>query len=407
MAHTGKTLKQLAQAHNILQSKITNLEQGKKDAQVLQTFLYNLKTLDRDSSSFKVQNEAYNEKVIDLTKASAVAFQSELKNNFFNGNKQLQDLGALFNRNKKMKALEDYGVKNKGEVFEYEITKVFNTVIQQVEKSSSSSGNKAIKIGREQAKVILSDKPEKEVEDQCLKNAQDHVNQTVKDIQSMKIKNANSNLYEVTKISNEKRQGKVDVLVESDFKIKSGRTTDTFEKTLREVAKIIRGKKFTLKSYSSFNEAQRKNNNGETLRLGHTDPYKAISGAALALGIKDTNFFANAYRCYSLHEDQTEDIANHIIHLRTYYELVGSGLTYFNEGTDRISLNRQQSSVDFLIYNVPDSNEIYVRSTADLISTMFNDTSSVFQSDIRNPFGHQEIAITKEKVRAGRFLHSK
>lgn len=115
---------------------------------------------------------------------------------------------------------------------------------------------------------------------------------------------------------------------------------------------------FSVKNYSS------KATTSLNIHLGSTNIYKALYGALSQSGRneKEINYIIMAgLRSYMASKNHT--VATHFYHLRFIYELTGVGL-HDREGPI--------SGVDFLIYNDPSSDAIYVRSTADLILQELN-----------------------------------
>lgn len=115
---------------------------------------------------------------------------------------------------------------------------------------------------------------------------------------------------------------------------------------------------FSVKNYSS------KAHTSLNIHLGSTNIYKALYGALSQTNRseQEINYIIHAgLRSYMASKNKT--VATHFYHLRFIYELTGVGL-YDSDGPI--------SGVDFLIYNDPSSDAIYVRSTADLILQELN-----------------------------------
>lgn len=123
--------------------------------------------------------------------------------------------------------------------------------------------------------------------------------------------------------------------------------------------KLFEGKTFSLKNYSSYNKMYL------NIHLGHSDYYKALYGALTnikyngqAIDQKSAERIILA-GLKSIQKHNNLTVSTHFYHLRFIYELTGIGL--YDEKGDPIS------GVDYIIYNDPNSSNIYVKSTAELI----------------------------------------
>lgn len=170
----------------------------------------------------------------------------------------------------------------------------------------------------------------------------------------------------------EARSAKVDVTgYRADWYVES-----EIKPEWRDFIKTFAGAKFTLKNYSSWSST-------ETIHLGTTNPYKAIYGMLSALNFKPkdaAHIYFHSVGSYNIHH--SEDVANHVIHIRFAYELAGEGL-YDNEG------NRLDAA-DFFIYNDPGTDRIWVRSTKEMIAKM-----EEYRGHVGDPF-HSGIALLKQ-----------
>lgn len=145
------------------------------------------------------------------------------------------------------------------------------------------------------------------------------------------------------------RSGKVDVNGLSEVAIEA-----QLNPLWDELYRLFSGCTFSVKNYSSYFTKSL------NIHLGNTDYYKALYGV-----LSDLNYDQRAAEAIiysglkSYQATQNKSVALHFYHLRFVYELTGVGL-YDAEGP--------VSGVDFLIYNDPGSDAIFVRSTADLIA---------------------------------------
>lgn len=140
----------------------------------------------------------------------------------------------------------------------------------------------------------------------------------------------------------------------------------------QNIAKAFQGANFTIKNYSSYSK-------GTTIHLGNSNPFRAIYGAISYLGFshrESSHIYYHSF--YSYKNKATADKQSHIYHLRLMYELMGVGL-YDAEGNPI-------SAANFLIYNDPGSENIYVRSTKqiilDFITSHNGFSGDPFKSDI-------------------------
>jgi hypothetical protein len=136
------------------------------------------------------------------------------------------------------------------------------------------------------------------------------------------------------------------------------------------------GATFTLKNYNSKSKT-------ETIHLGSSNLYKAMYGTLNGQLGYDADESAHIYyhtiNFYGRTKD--EEVGSHIIHLRFVYELTGQGL-YDMEG------NRLDGA-DFFIYNDPVSDNVWVRSTKEMIAEIQN-----YIGNVSDPL-HSGIVLLK------------
>jgi hypothetical protein len=136
------------------------------------------------------------------------------------------------------------------------------------------------------------------------------------------------------------------------------------------------GATFTLKNYNS-------NSKTETIHLGSSNLYKAIYGTLNGeLGYpadEAAHIYYHTINFYS--QTQDGEVGSHIVHLRFVYELTGQGL-YDSEG------NRLDGA-DFFIYNDPVSDNVWVRSTKEMIAEIQN-----YIGNVSDPL-HSGIVLLK------------
>ena len=157
---------------------------------------------------------------------------------------------------------------------------------------------------------------------------------------------------------------------------------------LAEIQKLLENATFSAKSYASqsYNSQAKKievlNEVYPNIHLGSSNPYRAVYGALTSLNY-DPRTSVSAYcAARNLTKTGTQNVINHIYHLRYVYELTGAGTR---------NLSGLVREARFLIYNDPSSDKIYVKSTAEILLDVFK-TPPDWNGD---PFGG--ISIKKSK----------
>lgn len=144
--------------------------------------------------------------------------------------------------------------------------------------------------------------------------------------------------------------------------------------------RIFTGAKFTVKNYSSTSK-------NEIIHLGRSNIMKSILGELDELNYSSKNALHIYYHSInSYNKRKTETVGHHILHLRFAYELSGGGL-YDSQG------NRLDAA-DFFIYNDPSSNNIWVRSTKDMIANAMD----YLDSSIGNPITSGVVILKQSFV---------
>lgn len=139
----------------------------------------------------------------------------------------------------------------------------------------------------------------------------------------------------------------------------------------QEALPLLQKANFSLKNYSSsrwMGEADMKNLVTEIdgdIHLGNTNVYKAITSALISLGVNFSNAQSVFYRGYwgTVNKNRKHP---HLYHLRFLYELSGAGAITKN--------GEQAAEVNYIVFNDPASDNIYVKSVAELIVDMLNNT---------------------------------
>lgn len=158
---------------------------------------------------------------------------------------------------------------------------------------------------------------------------------------------------------------------------------------LERLAYYLQNATFTDKQYSTWtNQGYTKRYSQLSLHLGNTILYKPVVGVVSEV-YKDVNvqrmifFRGMTILGYpnSNHSATTEEVAIHFNHMRFIYELRGTGL-YDDYGNAAIA--------KYLIYNDPNSDNIFVRDTASIILEYLGKQST-------NIFGGITLAASQAK----------
>lgn len=150
---------------------------------------------------------------------------------------------------------------------------------------------------------------------------------------------------------------------------------------VERLMQLMKDATLSVKNYKSYNFTQDiyKDLSDIGIRLGNSNLYKAVTGALseIQLGHKQQlAFFCRGMNTMIGNTHGYGDITKqHFSHLRFMYELRGSGL---------LDENNRVMPVKFIIYNDPNSDNIYVRDTASIIL-------EALQNSKNNLFG--EISI--------------
>lgn len=159
------------------------------------------------------------------------------------------------------------------------------------------------------------------------------------------------------------RQGKIDV---QGITVEVSADANPY---LVKMYDLLKDATFSAKNYRGeyFNKSTMKTMPGSaTLHLGNSSAYKAYYGVLNDLGASDAdikNSFPRAYNSWKRYN--TPEVGRYIYGIRQVYELIGAGLVY--EG------GKSLGNVKYLVYNEPDSDMIYVRSTAEIIQSFLQE----------------------------------
>lgn len=162
------------------------------------------------------------------------------------------------------------------------------------------------------------------------------------------------------------RSNKVDV---QSF---SGTITATIKPEWEQFIKVFKGARFTVKNYAS-------DNSQEVIHLGQTNIQKSLISTLSELNYNDKQAAHIFYHAIACEASQGQ----HLFHLRFAYELTGGGL--YDKDKNKID------EADFFIYNDPATDNIWVRSTKEMISEALG-----YQGTIQDPL-RSGIVVLKNK----------
>lgn len=241
------------------------------------------------------------------------------------------------------------------DIFEEEFAATLTVIEQQATGRSVDISQKLV--GGQAANVLI---------DEVGKDVEKFMNKYVENI-TKRISNT-GNQKEGHWVKPVARSGKVDVNGITPIDV-SAELNPKWE----QLYKLFSGCTFSVKNYSSYFSKSL------DIHLGNTDIYKALYGVLSKVGYdsNEINSIIHAgLRSYDASGNKT--VATHFYHMRYIYELTGVGL--YDKNGEPIS------GVDFLIYNDPNSDAIFVRSTADMIA------QELEKEHRTSPFGGIKVA---------------
>lgn len=269
--------------------------------------------------------------------------------------------GALFRRahNAKQKL-----VAGADDIFEEQLAFLLKAAAQLSNKNNSISIN-TILGGQQKASTgaidALTDSIAKDAKEITLKAAQNY----------KKSAETAARLSGYAKV----RAGKIDINAPK-FQVQAN-ADDIISKLLRAFS----GKTFSLKNYSSFKKDSENNMKSASqinLHLGDSNVYKGITGSLGSIysdvDIQNTIYYRGMEYLSGLTnppDSSSSDIVQiHFAHLRFIYELRGQGL---------VDESGRSQVADFIIWNDPNSINIAVRSTKQLIQEAAQNYTNPFQ----------------------------
>ena len=258
----------------------------------------------------------------------------------------------------------------RGDIFERELSAVIQAVAEKAANKVSLDGKEyTIRTGQQTGSTTLTE--------DLIQAFQDKIKEGLTEEKALKeLQSASGEVQKRVQIKTDV-QG---ITVEIDASMKGT--------PIEEIQQLLSQATFTAKSYASegFNTQTQKmemiNDLYPTIHLGNSNPVRAVYGALTSLGYNSSTA-TSAYAASShLIKKNNQKVINHIYHLRYLYELTGAGTKM---------LTGKYKEARFLIYNDPATDNIYVKSSAEILAEVFNDGSN-WNGD---PFGG--IVIYKSK----------
>lgn len=263
--------------------------------------------------------------------------------------------------------------KKQGVYFEDDLAAVIASIVNLANPQSKKSTYKTFSLGAATGVTAFEEIVEEIVENET---------QTIVDEVNTQIEQAPNKFV----------MGKIDTYVKG--KIIQINGSIQFPKGLLEA---LSNATFTDKSYksSSWKNGKQIDLGTRIIKLGSSDPYRALIGSMSSLGFnkRDIEYIYYGGRNIIMGNDSTpppekaEDVKQHIYHLRYLYELTGAGIIYKNYNKDFFS------GAKFLVYNDPTSMDITVLSTSAIIRDILLDTQVP-----NNPYGN--ISISSAYIKA-------
>ena len=221
-----------------------------------------------------------------------------------------------------------------------------NALLQVI--AEKATGIKNINLGQkivgQQSAIIDINELESEVIEELIKNCESKISKT----KMTKI---------LEDIKTSKRPGKIDVKGYSSELVVSANLNSNFTNFI----KLFSGVNFSVKNYKGDNKYQ--------IHLGSTHAFKAMYGALRELDYdreSAVHIYSHSMMSYKKHPGIISR-NNDIFHLRFMYELIGGGLIDADDPK-----KRPLDKVDFLIYNDPKSDKIYVKSVQEMIADILD-----------------------------------
>lgn len=285
----------------------------------------------------------------------------------------LEDIQTISNTGTKVSKLFR---RSKGLDFEKEMSKVIYSILSQVSDEKVSKNNQLLDIIHVGSKKANIEKNKIDLNELFLNpSVQRILEQTqvkTKKYLSDQAKNNKMLSYYLTDV-----EGKVDVQG-AEVQIRGNPSSE-----LLEIYHLLKDATFSAKNYGDlyWDRKIHSFNYSSDLILGNTNVFRAFYSVLRDLKYNQSTIISAFWSSW-YGAEKNPNIALRINQIRFVYELTGAGLKY---NQDLIN-----GHVKYLIYNAPDSDDIYVRSTAKIINDLLKTNALGFE----NPFS-RKITISK------------
>lgn len=333
----------LNEVHQVMIQRFINIDSvDKENALILQNFLN------------KIKNEAQNYSPENGNLIEDMAIQTTLNNLvLLNGEK----INNLFRQKR----------KRSGFTFERELAAIMAKVMSEVSGENINPGT--LLLGQKRANVDIKNFSEKIVQE------------GLKEVGTKSQRNIEKTSGKISKeYYLEDVYGKIDIKgYEVNVKLDANPELIKIYNIIKDAtisAKNYRSKKYIRDIGQLIVAGNRKN-----IFLGSSNTYRALYGVLSDLGYDSVTTESAIMASFNRIEDNDENVSNHIYHLRYIYELIGAGLKYDGQSF---------GNVKYIIFNDPDTNNIYVQATSSILKEVLNEFYST--SNLKS-----EIVIPKSK----------
>lgn len=217
----------------------------------------------------------------------------------------------------------------------------------------------------------LTEEEKKKIKDSIIKLAE-------KKGKQIQRRNKSGDLESVISTNVTVRSGKTDILVPAEIELNANA-----HPMIQRITKAMAGHNFSIKNYTSISwvNGQSELRDFQKTYLNFSESgsniFKAVTGGLYEYTSSEKVIEAIYYRGVQYLTNNTvppdtsdyETVNNHFAHLRTIYQLKGSGI---------IDESGKSMAVDFVIWNDPSSQFIYVRDVNTLILNCLNTNLDIF-----------------------------
>lgn len=248
-----------------------------------------------------------------------------------------------------------FGVRG-GNRFENELTRVIEAVFMEV--SDDDFNKEAVNIGSKRGNINKTSWLDEDVQ-RILKKVGTKTYHKIKREDGKTLKE-----YYLQDVD-----GKIDVMG-YQVNIRANATPE-----MLKIYNLLSQATFTAKNYDSMTWDEKceifiEQVGHTSIKLGDSNVYRALYGSLSSLGYDEETTDSAIFAGMNLIKKGNPIVATHFYHLRFIYELTGAGFQYQGQNF---------GGAKYLIYNDPHGN-IYVKSTAQIVSDILNDHSVISMS---------------------------